>query len=470
MRLSLPVSFSLLVCCANAPDASPGSGTPPVTSPVVALAPGQPTNVVLVIIDTLRTDRVGVYGSQRPTTPAIDSVATRGLRYDRAYATSPWTMPTVASVLTGLQPASHGVTHVRRRLPAGIETLAETLSGQGYDTTGIVSNILLTHEHGFDQGFAQFDSKASNGHRFVGTELVTDAAVSALRRHAAAARPFFLMAHYFDPHYDYMPHDGVDWAPPGAGTLTTDVEIVNIRDERARLTAEELAFLGDLYDEEVWFTDQGVGRLLAELDTLGLTEDTLVIVLADHGEEFMEHGWLGHTRSMYEEVVRVPLVMAGPGVPVGGVVQDPVSLVSITPTVLSRLGLWSDESGQQFQAAPLPVDDSGRPAPVFIEVDFVPINEVSESKRAHFTAVVGQRLKFIRDENTGKLEAYDLATDPGERTDLVSASAQRVPGFHRVLDSEKRKARQRPVAPVAPVEVELDETRKAQLERLGYLE
>jgi len=466
MRPLLPVSC--IVCLSCSVDPSPVS-EPPAPRPVV-VAPGTPQNVLLVIIDTLRTDRVGVYGSPRPTTPAIDAVAARGVRYDRAYATSPWTMPTVASVLTGLEPATHGVTHVRRRIPAGVETLAETLTAHGFDTSGIVSNILLTHEHGFEQGFAHFDSKASNGHRFVGTELVTDAALLALRRHAQGDRPFFLMAHYFDPHYDYMPHDGVDWAPDRAGSLTTDVEIVTIRDERARLTAEELRFLGDLYDEEVWFTDQGVGRLFDEVDRLGLGESTLVIVLADHGEEFMEHGWLGHTRSMYEEVVRVPLLMAGPGVPVGGVVDEPVSLTSITPTVLSRLGLLEDDASARFQAGPLPTANSGTPSPVFIEVDFIPINEVSEVKRAHLTAVVGQRLKFIRDENSGVVQAFDLAADPGERADLVPGSADRLPGFHRILDAEMRKARRRPVAPVTPVEVELDDTRKSQLERLGYLE
>jgi len=442
----------------------------PAAEPAARVAPGEPRNVLLVVVDTLRTDRVGVYGSKRPTTPAIDSVAARGLRYDRAYATAPWTMPTVASVLTGLLPAVHGVTHVRRRIPAGIDTLPELLSARGVDTTGIVSNVLLTQEHGFDQGFGHFDSQASNGHRFVGTELVTDAAVSALRRHAASDRPFFLMAHYFDPHYDYMPHDGVDWAPDRAGTLTTDVEIVSIRDDRARLTEEELTFLGDLYDEEVWFTDQGVARLLSELDALALTQDTLIIVLADHGEELMEHGWLGHTRSMYEEVVRVPLVMAGPGVPIGEVIETPVTLASITPTVLSRLGMLAEVGEGKFQASPLPAGEDVVPEPVFIEVDFVPINEISESKRAHLTAVVGQRLKFIRDENSGVIEAYDLATDPGERADLVAASPSDVDRFRAVLDGEQSKARKRPVAPVAPVEVELDDERTSQLERLGYLE
>ena len=455
-------ALMLVAGCATEPSEAPPApaAAPPATAP-----PVHAKNVLLIIVDTLRADRVGVYGSARPTTPHLDALAARGVRYDRAYATSPWTMPTVASVLTGLLPGSHGVTHVRRKIPEAADTLAELLKARGYDTTGIVGNVLLTHEHGFHQGFDHYDSHAANGHRFVSTPLVTRSAVAALERHASSAAPFFLMAHYFDPHYDYLPNDGVDWAPEKAGRLDASVEVVQIRDDRASLTEEEVRFLGDLYDEEVWATDRGIGEVLAALDRLGLTEDTLVIALADHGEELMEHGWLGHTRSMYEEVVRVPLVMAGPGVPRDTVVSSPVGLTAITPTILERIG--KPASWDRFQAGPLPVSEPDKPEPVFIEVDFVPVNEVSEIKRAHLTAIVGERTKAIRDENTRVVELYDLQTDPAEQHDLASVRAEQAVVFQKVLDAAKANARARPMP---PAETELDDARKAQLHALGYIE
>jgi len=421
--------------------------------------------VLLIIVDTLRADRVGVYGSPRPTSPHLDTLAARGVRYDRAYATSPWTMPTVASVLTGLLPGSHGVTHVRRKIPDAADTLAQLLKAQGFETTGIVGNILLTEEHGFQQGFDHYDSHAANGHRFISTPLVTTSTIAALERHAQSSAPFFLMAHFFDPHYDYLPSDGVDWAPERAGRLDASVEIVSIRDDRASLTREEISFLTDLYDEEVWATDQGIGRVLSALDRLGLREDTLVIALADHGEEFMEHGWLGHTRSMYEEVVRVPLIMAGPGVPEGAVVTSPVGLTSITPTILERVQGTVQQG--RFQAGPLPVSNPEKPEPVFIEVDFVPINEISEVKRAHLTSIVGARSKAIRDEKTGSVEIYDLSTDPLEQHDLAPTQPEQAAFFRKVLDAAARDARTRPMP---SAETELDAARQAQLHALGYLD
>ena len=464
MRPCLPTATALFcLACSSASEPAPAAQPAPEPTPVTRASP--PRNVLLLIVDTLRADSVGVYGARRPTTPNLDKLAARGIRYDRAYASAPWTMPTVASVLTGLLPGSHGVTHVRRKIPEAADTLAELLKARGFGTTGIVGNVLLTEEHGFHQGFDTFDAHAANGHRFVSTPLVTRSAVTALEQHAASGAPFFLMAHFFDPHYDYLPNDGVDWAPARAGRLDDSVEIVQIRDERASLTPEEVSFLTDLYDEEVWATDRGIGEVLAALDRLGLQDDTLVIAIADHGEEFMEHGWLGHTRSMYEEVVRVPLIMAGPGLPHGAVIQTPVGLTSITPTILDQLG--KPATWDRFQAPPLPITEPERPSPVFVEVDFVPVNEISEEKRVHRTAIVGGHIKAIRDEDTRALEIYDLSTDPTEQKDLATEQPDRVAFFHNVLDQTRAESRARPVP---PSELELDADRKAQLHALGYID
>lgn len=287
-----------------------------------------------------------------------------------------------------------------------------------------------------------------------------------MRRFVAEERPFFLFVHYFDPHYQFRGHAAYGYAPPHAGSLTGDESIMLLRDRLAELTHEEIEFLVARYDEEIRYTDEGIGRLLAALDELGIADRTLVVFTADHGEEFLERDWLGHTRTLYDELVRVPLVMRGPGIPAGGRVDAPVSLVSLAATVVDRLGF--DASDTPFsEAAPLPLEDPGPSAiaPAFSEVDY--IDNERGFKGAHLKAIVDGGYKLIRDDLTGHLQLYDLARDPAERNDLADAQPgrrdellQRLEAHLRATGSSSRPTRDRMLSPQ-----ELGE-----LEALGYID
>lgn len=351
-------------------------------------------------------------------TPSIDGLAAEGTRYDRAYSPAPWTKPAVASLLTGLYPSSHGVETMAHSLRPGLRTIAEILSANGFRTGAVVSHILLAeqYENGFAQGFDAFLEAASK--EIVSTPRVTDDAVALLRGFAAESDTsngrFFLFVHYFDPHFEYLPHPEYAFASSRAGRLDGSRGILELREMRDSFTPDEITFLVDRYDEEIRFTDDGIGRLLSALDELGLADETLVVLTADHGEEFLERGWLGHTRTLYEELVRVPLVVRNPTDPESErVVTHPVSTVSITPSLLEWLGI--ETQGTAFEAPPL--SDATRSA-VRSEVAWRPVSKLHRLGPVSKTALIEERYKLVRDAS-GEVEIYDLEEDPGEARPLV---------------------------------------------------
>ncbi len=432
---------------------------------------GSSPNVLLVIADTLRADRLGSYGANRNTSPMLDRFAADAVRFERAYSTAPWTQPAVATMLTGLYPSGHGMVRIRTRLAKSLPTLAEVLRDRGYATGAVVSHVFLGRKFGFARGFERFDQSEAQGHDHISSAGVTDRAIGMLREFAAEGRPFFLMAHYFDPHYTYQRHPEYGFAPPRAGRLAGGEPIVWLR-RLENWTGGEVSLLRDLYDEEIRFTDAAIGRLLDALRAEDVYDETLIVFVADHGEEFMERGWLGHTRTLYEELVRVPLIVRKPGGRgAGRVVETPVSIVSLMPTVLDLIGAGSSWIAMQGESlAPLLDGADGSSAPeVFCEVDFVPWNPVyAETKTARKKAVIRDDLKLIRDELSGKLELYDLESDPGEQRDLAAEHPSMVADLQRLL--EWRAALARAVTPSPAPETQLSRQEVEQLEGLGYIE
>jgi arylsulfatase A-like enzyme len=304
-----------------------------------------------VVVDTLRADRLGCYGAERDTSPSLDALARGGVRFERAYATAPWTKPAVASMFTGLYPAAHGAGRVKNALPEGARTLAEILREAGYRSAGVVSHDVVRAVNGFAQGFDRYLESEAGGHDHVSTPGVTEQALAELADLAAGDAPFFLFVHYFDPHYNYKRHPGVGFAAERAGRLDGSQPLVSLRRWGEDLSDAELGFLRDLYDEEIRFTDAGIGRLLEGLERSGRGGNTYVVATADHGEAFLEHGWLGHTRSLYDVLLRVPLLVRGPGLD-PRVVEEPVSLVGLLPTVLDLLGVEPPQGLHGVSLAP----------------------------------------------------------------------------------------------------------------------
>jgi choline-sulfatase len=397
-------------------------------------------NVVLIVVDTLRADRVGVYGSRRDTTPALDRLAAEGIRFERAYATAPWTVPSIASIFTGLYPSGHGARGTDHALPAEIDTLAEILAADGFRTAGIISHLIISSARRFAQGFEKYDlQEARLGDEYVSTAGVTARAVERLEEFAAADRPFFLFVHYFDPHYRYVNHPEVDFAPDRVGRVRGAHPIWELRKMDPPLTPAEVDFLEALYDEEVRHTDAGIGRLLAKLEELDMSGNTAVVATADHGEEFLERGWLGHTRTLYEELIRVPLIMRIPG-RAPAVVREPVSLVSIAPTLLELLGIGQSKLRFDGESLLSRLGGDAPPAgrPVLAEVDYE--EALNAAKSAFKKAIVDGRWKLIRDDRSGTVELYDLDADPGERNDLSAARPEISRRLVALLDQHRDRA------------------------------
>jgi len=323
----------------------------------------------------------------------------------------------------------------------------------------VVSHVLLDRRHRFDQGFAEyvevFDPRRP--HEVVTTGEVTDAALQLLSGFEKQRDPFFLFVHYFDPHYNYKRHPEVGFAPDSAGRLNGDETIADLYEVMDDMTAAEIALVEAIYDEEIRHTDGGVGRLLQVLRESGRFEDTWIVVLSDHGEEFMEHGNIGHTITLFEELVKVPLVIRPPGHSAGSRSLDaPVSLVSLTPTLLDGLEI---DSGLDFQGQSLlPLMAAGGEGEdvIYCETDQL------VNKRG---AIVG-RYKIVRDENTGGLELYDIIADPTEQFDRSELDPELTARFVSILD---RRIAWTALGPVDAEPLRLTDEELQQLKSLGYV-
>jgi len=429
-----------------------------------ACGPGEPPNVLWVTIDTLRADRLSSYGYDRPTTPAIDRLAAEGVRFERAYATAPWTLPSVVSMLTGRLPSAHGVFRLHRVLPPGAASLPRTLERAGYATAAVVSNPLLGAKTGLDRHFERLDESEAGDLEHVSTPGVVAAARGMLEQLARDGRPFFLFAHFFDPHYRYHRHAGIGLAPERGDSITGAESYEALRDRADELSGGDRALLGGLYDEEVRFTDDGVDALVGALDALGLADRTLVVLTADHGEELLERGWFGHTVTLYDELVRVPLVVRGPGIAPRRTAAEPVSLVELGPAVLELVGLAPPGAEPTRLAALVRGEPAPRGAPIVCEVDYEDARERQPTTRK--VALVRGDYKLIRDDLAGTVELYDLARDPLERVDLAARDAARARELAAALARELARSRR---DAAGPLERELSAEELSELGDLGYV-
>jgi choline-sulfatase len=401
-----------------------GAGETPVKAPAVESAP---RHVLLVTIDTLRADRVGAYGYAKARTPHLDALAASGLRATHAYATAPVTLPSHASMLSGRYPPGHGARHNGVAMGEGVPTLATVLKAAGFATGAFVSAFPLDRRFGLATGFDVYGDRWARGPDGRPADersgqLTVDEALT-WRRATGAARTF-LWVHLFEPHAPYG--DAASGRP-----------------------------LSDRYDDEIAEADRQVGRLL---DGLGPDRaSTLVVVAADHGEAFGEHGEIGHSLFVYDTTLRVPLILAGPGA-ARGLLPDPVSLVDIAPTVLAAVGV----------PAPAPLDGETLRQDRGLLLRDEPPRQLYAETAAPFEDFGWSPLRSVR-AGTSKYilapapEFYDLAADAGETTNLVAtrqAEAARLKAAVAAFAS--------PAATAAPGGGVTPEDRR-RLQALGYL-
>lgn len=299
-------------------------------------------NIVLVVMDTQRADRLSCYGYPKPTTPNLDALALRGTLFEAAYSTSSWTWPSTASILTGLSADAHGVvSNESCTLNLAHESLAEVLQRRGYTTAAFSCNPLIAPQRYFNQGFESFDYHVPD---FRMSDEVMPAVLRWVRKHAGTR--FFLYLHLADPHTPHRPHPEElvrlggtrpsDFPERGVDALAA-TWINDPEGARQHIPMAHQRWISDEYDASVATGDRWLGELMRLLDDLDLSSRTIFAFTSDHGEELLEHGRLGHGHSLYEELVHVPLILAGPGIPHG--VRDPAvtSNRHLAPT-LAHLG------------------------------------------------------------------------------------------------------------------------------------
>jgi arylsulfatase A-like enzyme len=407
---------------------------------------GQAPVVVLVSIDTLRRDYVGAYGQPKPTSPHLDALAAGGRLFDDAVATSSWTLPSHLSMLTSLDPGVHGGTDMEHGLATGIPTLAGRLAEAGWATQAITSHLYVSAVYGLDAGFDHLSF-----HQDRKAEETADRAIALLDR--LGDRPLFLFLHFYDPHWHYAPppeflaHFEQDYT----GDLTGLWQDFSNRD-RASLSGADLRHLLALYAGEI--------RILNHMRERGIDRNALVLVTSDHGEEFLEHGAWEHQRTLYEEVIRIPLVLAGPRVEPGRE-SAPVSLLDVTPTVLDWAVLPPLAGARGLSLL----------APLGEREAYGETDHTTDDTRKLFLRAGSDRWKAIlslsRDgERVAAEEWYDLATDPAE------AASQRPRDGVATAIRERAIARWRAgrAGQGSAPAVSLTDEQRERLRALGYMQ
>jgi arylsulfatase A-like enzyme len=421
--------------------------------------------VILIVLDTVRADSLGIYGYARDTTPNLSKLAGRGVRFDRAFSTAPWTAPSHASLFTGRWPSEISVGW-NRPMDGSHATLAEVLAGRGYSTAGFVANTTYcSEETGLARGFAHYEDYDVTLRGVLLCSSLIERALNFLHKHpglasylgqagpssgdrkdasrinrdflgwldgrSVPARPFFAFLNYYDAHHPYLSPEPE--AGPSFGRKPESARDYRLlktwwgRDKR-QIEPGDVELARDSYDRCIAYLDDQLGRLFDDLDHRGVLDHSLVIVTADHGEHLGEHQLFGHGCSVYRPELHVPLLVVGKGiVPEGRVVERPVSLRDVPATVLDLLG---GNYPRPFPGKSLARTWNGSLNPteslsdlILSEIEAPPEDDpnrgLSPAARGPMISVVDEEFHYIRGGD-GREELYDLKRDPAEIRDLAS--------------------------------------------------
>ncbi|MEA2604660.1 MAG: hypothetical protein QOF89_5652 [Acidobacteriota bacterium] len=472
---TVPVRLSL-IAVPERPGGAAGSGLvlgrPAVVTPrakeapaVASLrrpAPARPRNVIVYLVDTLRADHLGCYGYARPVSPYIDAFAREAALFRHTVAQSSWTRPSTTTILTGLLPRTHGVYGHRDSLSPQAVTLAESLRERGYRTAGFVTNPNVAHDFGLDQGFETFrllgrrhSTAADVNHRaaeWLDTEWTKDA-------------PFFLYLHTMEPHAPYAP------PPPFRQRFAPEVRDENLTQAYApgllakgeiRATPEMRQGLQDLYDAEIAANDAAFGALIDLLVQRGLWEETVIVFVSDHGEEFLDHGSWEHGKTLHTEMLDVPLIVRAPGAS-GRVVERQAQQADVVPTILDLLGL------------PVPARLEGRSLLSSILGDRPPGTEPADPMAFSWLKELSLKSAAVTTPEWRLIEKrfpipgrflYDRRADPGELHDLASQWPVRTGYLKARLRAAERFRKEMLQAGETTT---LDPEVRKQLKALGYM-
>lgn len=423
-------------------------------------------NIILVVIDTLRADHMGCYGYQRNTTPNIDRLAAEAILFKNAISAAPWTLPSFATLLTSQYPCVLGIRGKLAVMDKRFPLLSQVLKQYNYTTFGVFAAGNLLPQLGFGRGFDfYYDRRSPRRGAGITSPVITSEGISFLRK--SHKSPFFLLLHYFDPHYNYILHKQYDYYPNYRGMVKNNHSIIDLWHKLNELSEDDIRYLLALYDSEIAFTDEYIEQLLDELKKHGFYENSIIIITSDHGEEFIERGWLGHAITLHEELLHVPLIMKFPGYK-PRVIDSPVGLIDIVPTIYQYLGLKIPK-GLGGKALDLSRDDTIENRPIFSET-FNSQKLRPNPKPVAFRSIVLGNWKFIYDETNDSEQVYHLSEDPHERNDLSSQRSAQNKMLRGLLSKwiNHVKTKQR-LGPTQDATELLTPDQREELESLGYL-
>lgn len=414
---------------------------------------GRPS-VLLVVIDTFRADHAGFEGYTRPLTPNLDSLASSGACYTGFRAQSSWTLPAIASIMTGLPPRVHAAGR-RDGLFYGIDpslpTMAEIFNDAGYRTAAFFNVIFLGEDFGFHAGFDHFDCRGFANRAAVRRAGETVDAFLEWLDSEGGDEPFLAVVHFYDPHLPYDPpapwsgtYVDASYGGPCDSAWGTVTQLISVNGGTDTLSRADLDNLVALYDGELAYVDAQLGRLLSAIRTRDLSGSTVVVVTADHGEEFLEHGRMEHGNSLFEETTRVPLVISGPGVP-PGTRTEACSQIDILPTLAALCGLDAPPLAGAVLTDP-PVRRLVYASGVLWRDD-------------DMASCTDGSVKLVWDAGADSAASWDLGEDPLERSP--------VPPDPALMDSVLAYWASPPAA--APPPVRFAETVERSLRDLGYI-
>lgn len=420
-------------------------------------------NVVVYLTDTLRADKLRPYREDtRVRTPALESWVAHAAVALRGHSQENWTKPSVATLLSGLFPWEHHATTEEAVVPAAVDLMSERLGSEGFHTGAFIANGFCSDRFGFRQGWSTFRNYIREGLR-TQAEFVAHDVLTWLDERPQD-RPFFLYVHTVDPHVPYMPpaeelalYDPLPYE--GVVNFAHDRELLEgVKSGRIDLNARDREHLEALYDGEITYHDTHFGAIMEGLERRGLADETMVVFTADHGEEFWDHGSVGHGHSVFEELVQVPLIVRVPGVtdrPM--VLEEALGLVDVAPTIFEALGREIPEalSGRSF----LDLLRGGSP-----DAPLASVNGFMDGWRA---IELGSLKLIHRTDRVVML--YDLSSDPDETTDVAASRPIAVRYLRGMLGLVLAGAeRGHHVPSIAAESLAIDETLRRQLEELGY--
>jgi arylsulfatase A-like enzyme len=443
--------------------------------------------VILISIDSLRPDHLGCYGYTKNTSPTLDRFAGEGVLFETAWSSTSWTLPAHAALFTSLPDRVHGCYDAKRWLGKNRFTLAEAFREAGYKTVGFFSGPFLHPYFGLAQGFDSYhdctsyskmtidllkgksqESPLTLAYQDVTNETVLNEVTRWLDRNREY--PFFAFIHLWDVHFDYIPPAPyvTMFDPDYSGSVTGALDD-RFRSRPESVSDRDVAHLQARYDGEIRWTDDTLAKLFAVLKSHGLFDTTAIVVTADHGEAFREHGRFGHQHSLYEEEIRIPLLVRyPPSVPAGRRIREPVHLIDVAPTLLALAGAppMPHALGRDLTPRLQDLDDPASETPI--------LSELIDPLIGHpLFALRGASWKLVRDVDTGELQVFDLGKDPRELRPLAEKEYPRPPqelnGMCKTTARRLDKAARRLPIPTKRDTPPIPTMTEAQLRDLGYL-